>query len=125
MAYEASIDYTPNTFTTVNLGAKRESLDSSLEGAGGFLRSSYSVGVKHGLTELIKFDGQVYYAKDDGVFGGTRQDKRLLTKVGLIYSALYWVDVGVNYSFEERDSTTDAADYQSNSINLTVKVTFN
>jgi hypothetical protein len=125
LAYEASIDYTPNTFTTINVAAKRESLDSSLAGTGGFLRSSYSVGAKHGLTDLLKLDGQVYYAKDDGVFGGTRQDKRLLTKVGLIYSALYWVDVGVNYSFEERDSTTEAADYQSNSINLTVKVAFN
>lgn len=125
LAYEANIDYTPNTFTTVSLGAKRESLDSSLAGAGGFLRSSYTIGVKHGLTDLVKLDGQVYYAKDDGVFGGSRQDKRLRTQIGLIYSALYWVDVGVNYSYEERDSTNNAADYKSNSINLTVKVAFN
>ena len=125
LAYEASIDYTPNTFTTINLAAKRESLDSSLQGAGGFLRTSYSIGAKHGLTELLKLDGQVYYAKDDGVFGGTRQDKRLLTKVGLIYSALHWVDVGINYSYEDRDSTIEAADYKSNSINLTLKVAFN
>ncbi|KXI27230.1 outer membrane beta-barrel protein [Paraglaciecola hydrolytica] len=125
LAYEASIDYTPNTFTTINLAAKRESLDSSLAGAGGFLRTSYSIAGKHGLTELLKLDGQVYYAKDDGVFGGTRQDKRLRTQIGLIYSALHWVDVGVNYSYEDRDSTNVLADYKSNSINLTLKVAFN
>lgn len=125
LAYEANVDYTPNTYTTITLGAKRESLDSSLEGAGGFLRSSYTIAAKHALTELLKFDGQFYYAKDEGVFGGTREDERLFGKLGLLYSALYWVDVGINYSYEERDSTNDLADYQSNSINLTVKLAFN
>jgi polysaccharide biosynthesis protein VpsM len=54
LAYEASIDYTPNTYTTINLAARRESIDSSLETAGGFLRTSYGAGVEHSLTELTK-----------------------------------------------------------------------
>jgi polysaccharide biosynthesis protein VpsM len=125
LAYEASIDYTPNTYTKINLAARRESIDSSLETAGGFLRTSYGAGVEHRLTELTKLEAQITYAKDELVFSANRQDKRLGGKVGLSYSLLSWVELGVNYSYEERDSTLDAADYKANSFNLTAKVSFN
>jgi polysaccharide biosynthesis protein VpsM len=125
LAYEANIEYTPNTYTTINLAAKRESLDSSLQGAGGFLRSSYSLDVKHALTEITKLNANLYHAKDEGVFGGIRQDTRLRGTLGLTYSILSWVELGTNYSYEERDSTIDAADYKANSINITAKVSFN
>jgi hypothetical protein len=54
-----------------------------------------------------------------------RQDKRTSGKLGVTYSLLTWVEVGANYSFEERNSTQDAADYKANSINLTAKLSFN
>jgi polysaccharide biosynthesis protein VpsM len=125
LAYDASIDYTPNTYTKINLAARRESIDSSLETAGGFLRTSYGVGMKHSLTELTKLEAQLTYAKDELVFSSNRQDKRLGGKVGVTYSVLTWVEVGANYSYEERNSTLDAADYKANSFNITAKVSFN
>lgn len=125
LAFEASIDYTPNTYTTINVAARRESIDSSLETAGGFLRTSYGAGVKHSLTELTKLEAELTYAKDEFVFSSNRQDKRTGGKVGVSYSLLTWVEVGANYSFEERNSTLDAADYKANSINLTAKLSFN
>jgi polysaccharide biosynthesis protein VpsM len=125
LAYEASIDYTPNTYTTINLAARRESIDSSLETAGGFLRTSYGAGVEHSLTELTKLEAQLTYAKDELVLSSNRQDKRTSGKLGVTYSLLTWVEVGANYSFEERNSTQDAADYKANSINLTAKLSFN
>jgi hypothetical protein len=125
LAYEASIDYTPNTYTTINLAARRESIDSSLETAGGFLRTSYGAGVEHSLTELTQLEAQLTYAKDELVFSSNRQDKRIGGKLGVTYSLLTWVEVGANYSYEERNSTQDAADYKANSINLTAKLSFN
>jgi hypothetical protein len=125
LAYEASIDYTPNTYTKINLAARRESIDSSLETAGGFLRTSYGAGVEHSLTELTKLEAQLTYAKDELVFSSNRQDKRIGGKLGVTYSLLTWVEVGANYSYEERNSTLDAADYKANSINLTAKLSFN
>jgi polysaccharide biosynthesis protein VpsM len=125
LAYEANLDYTPNTYTKINLAARRESIDSSLETAGGFLRTSYGVGLEHNITELTKVEGQLTYAKDELVFSSNRQDKRLGGKVGVKYSLSSWVELGANYSYEERDSTLDAADYKANSINITAKVSFN
>jgi hypothetical protein len=125
LAYEASIDYTPNTYTTINLAARRESIDSSLETAGGFLRTSYGAGVKHSLTELTKLEAEFTYAKDELVFSSNRQDNRIGGKLGVTYSLLTWVEVGANFSYEERNSTLDAADYKANSINLTAKLSFN
>jgi len=125
LAYEASIDYTPNTYTTINLAARRESIDSSLETAGGFLRTSYGAGVEHSLTELTQLEAQLTYAKDELVFSSNRQDKRIGAKLGVTYSLLTWVEVGANYSYEERNSTLDTADYKANSINLTAKLSFN
>jgi hypothetical protein len=125
LAYEASIDYTPNTYTKINVAARRESIDSSLESAGGFLRTSYGAGVEHSLTELTKLEAQLTYAKDELVFSSNRQDKRIDGKLSITYSMLTWVELGVNYSYEERDSTFDAADYKANSVNLTAKLSFN
>jgi len=125
LAYEASVDYTPNTYTKINLAARRESIDSSLETAGGFLRTSYGAGVKHSLTELTQLEAELTYAKDELVFSSNRQDKRIGAKLGVTYSLLTWVVVGANYSYEERNSTQDAADYKANSINLTAKLSFN
>ena len=125
LAYEASVDYKPNTFTKINLIARRESIDSSLETAGGFLRTSYGAGVKHGLTELLSVESELGYAKDELVFSSNRQDSRYHAKLGLDYAVLNWVNVGVNYSYDERSSTLDAADFKSNSINLTLKIALN
>jgi hypothetical protein len=122
LAYEANVDYTPNTFTKVNLTARRESIDSSLETAGGFLRTSYGLSIKHGLTELLSVESELGYAKDELVFSSNRQDSRYLAKLGFDYAVLNWVNIGINYSYDERSSTLDAADFKSNSINLTLKV---
>jgi hypothetical protein len=125
LAYEGSIDYTPNTFTKINLTARRESIDSSLETAGGFLRTSYGLGLEHGLSERTTLEAELGHAKDELVFSANRQDKRYHAKLGLQYSLLSWVDAGLNYTYAERSSTFDAADFKSNSINLTVKVALN
>ena len=122
LAYEASIDYKPNTYTTINATARRESIDSSINTAGGFLRTTYGLGVKHGLTELLSVEGELGYVTDDLVFNVNREDKRYSAKAGLDYSVLSWVDVGVNYTYNERNSTLDIAEFKSNSINLTLKV---
>jgi len=125
LAYEASIDYSPNTFTKINLTARRESIDSSLDAAGGFLRTSYGASIEHGLTALIKLEAELGHTTDELVFSANRQDKRYHAKAGLKYSFLTWVDAGINYTYDQRNSSLDAADFTSNSINLTLKVSIN
>jgi hypothetical protein len=125
LSYEANVDWKPNTFTTIGLVAKRESIDSSLEGVGGSLRTSYGVNVKHGFTELTKLDVGVGYSKDELVFGTNRQDTRNFAKIGVLHALLTWVELGANVSYEDRDSTQELADYEVTSVNITAKISFN
>lgn len=124
LSYEVDLEWKPNTYTQVGLVAKRASIDSSLESAGGFLRTTYSVSVKHGLTELTKLKGRIGYSKDELVFGANRQDTRHYAELGITHSLFYWVEVGANVSYEDRSSTVELAEYKVNSINLTAKVSF-
>lgn len=125
LSYEADIEWKPNTFTTMGLVAKRESIDSSLESAGGFLRTTYGASLTHGFTELTKLDAQIGYSKDELVFGVNRQDTRHFAKLGVLHDLFTWVELGANVSFEDRQSTDLLAEYEVNSINLTAKVSFN
>lgn len=125
LSYEADIEWKPNTYTRVGITAKRESIDSSLESAGGFLRTSYGLTVKHGFTERTKLDAQIGYSKDELVFGVSRQDTRHTAKLGLLHDLLTWVELGANVAYEDRKSTLELAEYQVNSVNLTVKVLLN
>jgi hypothetical protein len=124
LSYEANVDWKPNSYTTIGIVAKRESIDSSLESAGGFLRTSYGVNVKHGFTELTKLDAAVGYSKDELVFGANRQDTRNYAKLGVLHELLTWVELGANVSYEDRDSTQELADYEVTSVNLTAKISF-
>jgi hypothetical protein len=125
LSYEANVDWKPNTFSTIGIVAKRESIDSSLESAGGFLRTSYGLNVKHGFTELTKLDAGVGYSKDELVFGANRQDTRNYAKIGVLHELLTWVEVGANVSYEDRSSTQESADYEVTSVNVTAKIAFN
>jgi hypothetical protein len=122
LAFEANVDYKPNTFTNINLSGSRESVDSSLETSGAFLRTAYVIGITHGLTELLSVEAEMGYGNDELVFSGGRQDNRYNAKLGLDYAVLTWVNVGVNYGYDQRTSTIDTAEFKSNSINLTLKV---
>jgi hypothetical protein len=124
LSYEANVDWKPNSFTTIGIVAKRESIDSSLESAGGFLRTSYGLNVKHGLTELTKLDAAVGYSKDE-LAGTNRQDTRNYAKLGVLHELLTWVELGANVSYEDRDSTQELADYEVTSVNITAKISFN
>jgi hypothetical protein len=124
LSYEADLEWKPNTYTKIGFIARRESIDSSLESAGGFLRTTYGINVSHGLTELTKLEGSVGYAKDELVFTANRQDKRRFIEAGITHNLLYWVELGVNVRHDNRDSTQVSAEYEVNSINLTAKLSF-
>jgi hypothetical protein len=124
LSYEVNVDWKPNTFSTIGIVAKRESIDSSLESAGGFLRTSYGVSVKHGFTELTKLDAALGYSKDELVFGVNREDTRHYAKLGVLHDLLTWVELGANVSYEDRDSTQELADYEVTSVNITAKISF-
>ncbi len=122
LAYDGTITWNINTYTSIGASAKRESIDSTLENSGGFLQTSYGVELTHELTELLRITGAVGYATDELVFNTSREDERTLFEVGLDYDFLRYMTVGVSYRYENRESTDALAEYEANilSINLSI-----
>ena len=122
LAYEGEITWAVNTYTKLVGAAKRESIDSSLEEAGGFLRTTYALTLSHELTERLKLEADAGYSKDELVFSSAREDKRYAYRVGFEYELLRNILLGLDYTYEERDSTLAIADYKANIFALNVIV---
>ncbi len=122
LAYDGEITWAVNTYTKIIAAAKRESIDSSLDEAGGFLRTTYGLSVNHELTERLKLKADAGYANDELVFSSNREDKRYAYQLGLEYELLRNVALAADYTYEERDSTVAIADYKANIFGLNVIV---
>ncbi|PRO71082.1 hypothetical protein C6Y40_23800 [Alteromonas alba] len=122
LAYDGEITWALNTYTRVIVAANRESIDSSLEEAGGFLRTTYGLSINHELTERLKLIADAGYSNDELVFSSNREDKRYAYQFGLEYELLRNVALAVDYTYEERDSTLAIADYKANIFGLNVIV---
>lgn len=122
IAYNGEITWEINSYTLVAAEAKREAVDSSLEEAGGFLRTTYSLSLKHEFTELLKLTTDLGYSKDELVFSSNRQDKQYAFEVKLDYEVLHNLTLGASYTYEERDSSLANANYEANVIALMLKL---
>lgn len=120
LAYDGQVTWSINTYTKLGLIAQRESIDSSLEQTGGFLRTSYGLNIKHKLTELMQIYADIGYATDELVFTSARKDDRFSSKVMLEYSVLRNVSIGISYTHEQRDSTDVMAKFKANILGLNV-----
>lgn len=122
LAYDGELTWSVNSYTQFVIAAKRESIDSSLDEAGGFLRTTYALSLNHELTERVKFNADAGFSNDELVFNTNRSDKRYAYQLGLEYELFHNVTLMADYTYEERDSTLEIADYQANIIGLSVVV---
>ena len=122
LAYNGEIFWEINTYTKLGFVGRRESIDSSLEQSGGFLRTTYGASFSHKLTELLTINADAGYSKDELVFNSVREDDRYAYQVSLDYELLRYLTVGAFYTYEERDSSTELAEYKANIIGLNVSV---
>lgn len=122
LAYDGELTWSINTYTTLTVEARRESVDSSLEETGGFLRTTYGARITHDLTERTQIIANVGAGKDELVFTSSREDKRLAYKLSAEYELLRYLTIGAFVSFEERDSTDQLADFEANTIGINMTI---
>lgn len=122
LAYDGEISWAINTFTKIVASALRESIDSSLEEAGGFLRTTYAIRLNHELTDRLSLDAGAGYSSDELVFSSAREDNRYAYQLGLEYELMRGVAVEAQYTYEERDSNLSVANYKANIFGLSVKI---
>ena len=120
LAYNGEILWSINSYTQIGFEATRESIDSSLEEAGGFLRTSFGLSLNHKLTELLRLKADAGYSKDELVFSSSREDTRYAHRVSLDYELHTNISLGAYYVFDKRDSTNLLAKYKANIIGINV-----
>lgn len=120
LAYNAEINWIVNTYSTLAFVASRESIDSSIEEAGGFLRTSMATKLRHEITPRLKFFLDIGYAEDELVFDSSRVDKFYAADLSFEYELTTASTIGAFYSYEERDSTALEAKYSANSFGINI-----
>lgn len=114
----------PNTYTKVTFGAAQDNQNSGQRGAGGSVRAYGYITVVREITELTRLKANVRYTNEDFEDFANRDDDRWDAGVGLEYSLVHWLDVGLAYGFQDRDSNVDIFDFTSNMIMLTASTRF-
>jgi hypothetical protein len=114
----------PNTYTTVTFGAAQDNQNSGQRGTGGSVRAYGYIAVVRDITELTRLKVDVRYTNEDFDDFLNRDDDRWDTSLGLEYSLVDWLDVGLAYRSQDRDSNVDIFDFTSNIIVLTASTRF-
>lgn len=122
LAYDGKIDWLINTYTKLQMVAKRESIDSSLDEVGGFLRTSYGINVEHKLTPRLSLNTRAGYALDELVLSSEREDERYEFNMGFAYELTRRINIAAEYLHEQRDSTLLLAEYTANIISISCNI---
>lgn len=120
LAYNGQVFWAINSYTSISVGARRESIDSSIEQTGGFLRTSYHFNVSHELTELWNISFDYGRSEDELVFTTARNDNREAYRAELGYQIKRYINLGISYEHDNRDSTSELADFESNKIGMSI-----
>lgn len=122
--YALDMIWRPNTYTRIKLGATRQTTESALLNEAGFLSTSYSIDVSHEIMTRTRLKAGYVFDNDDIVSGSNRSDKRNTIKLGAIHSLRKWLDVKLEYQYQDKSSNIDLFNFESNSIQLSLETVF-
>jgi len=120
-SWEASAQWSPRTYSTVDIATSRRTDETN--GTGDFiLTQDLSLTWNHKWSSDISTKVNYLVANDD--YDPTvRQDDRTQYGVSMSYQVRRWLKVGVGYSYDKRESSSNAFDYKRNVYGITVGAT--
>mgnify|MGYP003670806018 CR=1 FL=1 len=114
----------PDIHTTFTVGAGQDNQNSGQRGAGGSVRAYGYVAAVREMTDLTRLKLDLRFTNDEFEDFANRNDNRWDAGVGLEYGLLNWLDVGVSYRFQNRESSVDIFDFRGNTVMLTASTRF-
>lgn len=120
LTWEGAVRWSPLEYSVVDLNTRRSTDDSS--GTGDYIkRSTYGLQWNHKLTDL--FSTVLGYSYTDSKYvGATRHDKNKSYKAGVSYDARRWMQVSLEWSTTDNNSTVQASSYKRNVIMLNTQI---
>ena len=127
LSYNLDMIWKPNTYTKIKLGATRQTTESAQLDVGGFVSTSYSIDLSHDIFVRTALTAKYIVDNDDIVSSinfSDRTDKRNKIQFGIKHNLRKWLDVSLNYKYQEKSSNLDIFNYDSNAVELTFTTVF-
>ncbi|HEC15582.1 MAG TPA: hypothetical protein ENI99_03275 [Sedimenticola sp.] len=109
----------PKSYSTVDVLLERSTQETKQQTTSYVVRNQFSVDWRHELTRRVTMETGVTLERDN--WSQIRDDNLFDIYWGLKYSLLRWMDVGVRYAFQKRDTNIPGLDYDSNVIMFTFR----
>jgi hypothetical protein len=114
LTFRLNGNWSPNTYTRIAFGAVRDTRDSARQVSGAFIKNSVRAEIRHAITPRTALIGGIKYGIDEFNNALDREDIRWDTKIGVKHDLLYWLEIGAEYRYRERNSTENVFDFRSN-----------
>ncbi len=113
------LKWKPKSYSTVDLLLERSSQETKQESTSHVIKNQFTVDWDHELTRRLTMQSGVTLENDK--WSQIREDDLFDLYLGMEYSLYRWMDVGMRYTFQNRDSNIPGLDYDSNIIMFTVQ----
>jgi hypothetical protein len=124
LSYILNMDWSPYSYTKINVGARRETKESAELGVGGFLDTSYSIMISHEMSANTEFFASYFSSKEDINPSLSRTDRRAKINLGIAYRLNSWLTVELDYRHQKRESDIELLEFSSNAVELSFSSTF-
>lgn len=122
LTYALNLNWFPTIATDLTVVAFKTASESAIRGFGGTLNTSLNIALEHRISEKNSIYSNYIYAKNEF---NIRSDVNNSFQFGIQYRAKNWMDLKLEYVFEERDSGFESFNFNSNVVRLSFISTFN
>jgi hypothetical protein len=119
----ADVQWAPTRLTSLTATLARRSYETTQAGASAIVSTFATLGVQHQLLRHLEVSGGLDYNLSD-YEGATREDRDYGLSLGLEYTLMRFLAIEAEYSYRERDSNDDSADYDKNTAYLGLRLSF-
>ncbi len=125
LSYNLDMIWQPNSYSKVIIGSTRTTRESAEQDIGGFISTSYSLGLEHELSSRTQLNAA--YEQDESDFNNVqnRSDTRKVITMGITHSLRTWLDIRLDYRHLARSSNDEIYVFTSDSIELLLTSKFN
>jgi hypothetical protein len=119
-SWEVDLTYRPRTYSWLNLETKRYSEETN--GLGNAINANKNtLSWNHDWNSRVSTVMSFMYGNEDYT-SSKREDDRYGVQATYNYNFRRWVDFGIGYRYEDRDSSLDFYDYSRNEVFLEAKI---
>lgn len=121
LSYLINLDWKPIPFTSINIQGSRSTKESSIIGSNAYINTKLHLGLLYDLTERTSFKAGL---TSENAELQTRDDKILITSLGIKHSLRDWLSLEAFYHHNKRDSDISSYDFNADIYGIKLATSF-